>query len=229
MRSARLALSLASCCRGRKATEVIEPSAPAAKAVDGDVAPQSATPWRNVLMGNIPDDRHIIQALIARVEQLEKLIQNNQAQSHVQHDNCRQHRMERAPQTEHIFRYSKRQNLVVFGTAENSACASPEALTTTCKVCCSRIYPAQQRALVSCANRLGKWKVAQKKPRAVLVELTTVSAKHRAFKASSRLRADSIRLMRISTRSRCNSARACPQASWASRSEASSLSSGATL
>ena len=34
-----------------------------------------------------------------------------------------------------------------------------------------------------------KWKAAQKKPRAVLVELTTVSAKHRAFKASSCLRA----------------------------------------
>jgi len=41
---------------------------------------------------------------------------------------------------------------------------------------------------------LGKWKAAQKKPRAVLVELTTVSAKHRAFKASSRLRASRIRL-----------------------------------
>ena len=48
--------------------------------------------------------------------------------------------------------------------------------------------------LVSCAYRLSKWKAAQKKPRAVLVELTTVSAKHRAFKASSRLRASHIRL-----------------------------------
>ncbi len=55
--------------RGRKATEVTEPSAPAAKAqkaVDGDVAQQSATPWRDVLMGNSPDDRHTIQALIAQ-------------------------------------------------------------------------------------------------------------------------------------------------------------------
>ncbi|DBA73415.1 TPA: hypothetical protein ACH3X1_011454 [Trebouxia sp. C0004] len=117
--------------RGRKAADVTEPSAPAAKAqkaVDGDVAQQSATPWRDVLMGNSPDDRHTIQALIAEVEQLRKLIQNNQAQSNSQHDNCRQQRMESSPQTEHMLRYSKRQNLVVFGIAESSACATPEAL-----------------------------------------------------------------------------------------------------
>ncbi len=55
--------------RGRKAAEVTEPSAPAAKAqkaVDGDVAQQSATPWRDVLMGNSPDDRHTVQALIVQ-------------------------------------------------------------------------------------------------------------------------------------------------------------------
>jgi len=48
--------------------------------------------------------------------------------------------------------------------------------------------------LVSCADRLGKWKAAQQRPKAVLVELTTLSAKHKAFKASSRLRAIRIRL-----------------------------------
>ena len=101
---------------GRKTTEVTEPSAPAAKAqkaVDGDVAQQSATP---------PDDRHTIQALIVE-EQLKKLIQNNQAQSNSHHDSCRQHRMERSPQTEHMLRY-----IVVFGIAENSACATSEPL-----------------------------------------------------------------------------------------------------
>ena len=183
--------------RGRKATEVAEPSAPAAKAqkaVDGDVAQQSATPWRDVLMGNSPDDRHTIQALIARVEQLEKLIQNSQAQSNAQHDNCRQHRMESSPQTEHMLRYSKRQNLVVFGIAESSACASPEALTAHVQSLLFEGLPSSAAPLVSCAYRLGKWKAAQTKPRAVLVELTTVSAKHRAFKASSRLRANRIRL-----------------------------------
>ncbi len=38
-----------------------------------------ATSWRDVLMGNSPDDRHTIQALVAEVEQLKKLINNNRA------------------------------------------------------------------------------------------------------------------------------------------------------
>ncbi|DBB06992.1 TPA: hypothetical protein ACH3X1_011583 [Trebouxia sp. C0004] len=115
------------------------------------------------------DDRHTIQALFAKVEQLRKLIQNNQAQSNNQHDNCRQQHMESSPQTEHMLRYSKRQNLVVFSIAKSSAYATPEALAA-------------------------HWKVAQKKPRATLEALTIVSAKHRAFKASSRLRASRIHL-----------------------------------
>ncbi|DBA79956.1 TPA: hypothetical protein ACH3X1_008161 [Trebouxia sp. C0004] len=96
------------------------PAAPPAK--------PPATSWRDVLMGNSPDDRHTIQAQIAEVEQLKKLINNNRAQSDSQHDNCRQHRMESSPQTEHMLGYSKRRNLVVFGIAESSACATPEAL-----------------------------------------------------------------------------------------------------
>ena len=71
------------------------------KAVNGDVAQQSATLWRDVLMGNSPDDWHTIQALVAEVEQLRKLIQNNQAQANSRHDDCWQHRMESLPQTEH--------------------------------------------------------------------------------------------------------------------------------
>ncbi len=176
-------------------------------------------------MGNSPDDRHTIQALFAEVEQLKKLINNNRAQSDRQHDNCRQHRMESSPQTEQMLRYSNRQNLVVFGLAENSACATPEALAAHLQSLLFEDAPSSAAPLVSCAYRLGKWKAAQKKPRAVLVELTTVSAKHRAFKESSRQAA--FAWMRISLPSRCNSARACPQTSWASRSEASSLSSGA--
>ncbi len=94
------------------------PAAPPAK--------PPATSWCDVLMGNSPDDRHTIQALVAEVEQLKKLINNNRAQSDSQHDNCRQHRMESSPQTEHMLRYSKRQNLVFFGVAESSACTTPE-------------------------------------------------------------------------------------------------------
>ncbi len=47
------------------------PAAPPAK--------PPATSWRDVLMGNSPDDRHTIQALVAEVEQLKKLINNNRA------------------------------------------------------------------------------------------------------------------------------------------------------
>ncbi len=78
--------------------------------------------------------------------------------------------------------------------AESSTCATPEALTAHVQSLLFEDVPNSAAPLVSCAYRLGKWKAAQKKPRAVLVELTTVSAKHRAFKASSRLRANRIRL-----------------------------------
>ena len=162
------------------------PAAPPAK--------PPATSWRDVLMGNSLDDRHTIQALIAEVEQLKKLINNNRAQSDSQHDNCRQHCMESSPQTEHMLRYSKRQNLVVFGVAESSACTTPEALAAHLHSLLFGDVPSSAAPLVSCAYRSGKWKAAQKKPRAILVELTTVSAKHRAFKASSRLRASHVRL-----------------------------------
>ena len=54
--------------------------------------------------------------------------------------------------------------------------------------------PASGLPIVRSAYRLGKWKQDQLKLRAVLVELTLVAAKHTAFQASSRLRADRIRL-----------------------------------
>ncbi len=47
---------------------------------------------------------------------------------------------------------------------------------------------------VRSAFRLGKWKQDQGKPRAVLVELLCVAAKHTAFQASKRLRAMKVRL-----------------------------------
>ena len=56
------------------------------------------------------------------------------------------------------------------------------------------MHPGQQRPLSAALIAWASGAAAQKKPRAVLVELTTVSAKHRAFKASSRLRASRIRL-----------------------------------
>ena len=49
--------------------------------------------------------------------------------------------------------------------------------------------PASELTRVRPAYRLGKWKQGQLMPRAVLVELLSVGAKHTAFQASSRLRA----------------------------------------
>ncbi|DBA97419.1 TPA: hypothetical protein ACH3X1_015139 [Trebouxia sp. C0004] len=109
-------------------------------------------------MGNSPDDRLTIQALIAEVEQLKKLINNNRAQSDSQHDNCRQHRMKSSPQTEQMLRYSKRRNLVVFGIAESSACATPKALAAHLQSLLFEDAPSSATPLVSCAYRLGKWK-----------------------------------------------------------------------
>ena len=54
--------------------------------------------------------------------------------------------------------------------------------------------PASELTTVRSAYRLGKWKQGQLKPRAVLVELMSVGARHTAFQASSRLRAARIRL-----------------------------------
>ena len=54
--------------------------------------------------------------------------------------------------------------------------------------------PASELTVVRSAYRLGKWRQSQPKPRAVLVELISVAAKHTAFQASSRLRASKIRL-----------------------------------
>ncbi|DBA81987.1 TPA: hypothetical protein ACH3X1_007690 [Trebouxia sp. C0004] len=97
--------------------------------------------------------------------------------------------MESPPETEHMLRYSKRQNLVVFGLAESSA---QEALAADVQGLLFEDVPSLAAPLVSCAYRLRKWNVAQKKPRAVMVELITMSAKHRAFKASGCLRASRI-------------------------------------
>ena len=54
--------------------------------------------------------------------------------------------------------------------------------------------PASELTVVRSAYHLGKWRQSQPKPRAVLVELISVAAKHTAFQASNRLGASKIRL-----------------------------------
>ncbi|KAA6425964.1 MAG: hypothetical protein FRX49_04339 [Trebouxia sp. A1-2] len=89
--------------------------------------------------------------------------------------------------------------------ASGSTQAAPPVKLSFADVVAGRSTPEQTVAVlvsevqrlkgdVRSAFRLGKWKQDQSKPRAVLVELLSVAAKHTAFQASSRLRADSIRL-----------------------------------
>ena len=54
--------------------------------------------------------------------------------------------------------------------------------------------PSGELTTVRSAYCLGEWKQGQPKPRAVLVKLMSIGAKHTAFQASSRLRAARIRL-----------------------------------
>ena len=181
----------------RKAPEGSGQSAPAAKAqkaVSGDVAQQAKASWADVVAGRVQNQQQVVPVLIAKIQQLEQLVQNHQAINDSRRDDFLQFRTATSAQIEQTLRYSKRRNLVVFGVAESSAYTTPGALAAHLQDLLFEGSPSSTSFLVGCAYRLGKWKSAQKKPRAVLVELTSVSAKHRAFQASKRLRATHIRL-----------------------------------
>ena len=90
--------------------------------------------------------------------------------------------------------HSKHNNLIVFGIPESSAHSMPAKLACHMQGVLFQAAPATELTLVRSAFRLGKWKQDRHKPRAVLVELLSVAAKHTAFQASSRLRASGIRL-----------------------------------
>ncbi|DBA71856.1 TPA: hypothetical protein ACH3X2_010905 [Trebouxia sp. C0005] len=61
-----------------------------------------------------------------------------------------------------MIRYSKRQNLVVFGIAESSAYATPEALAAHVQSLLFGHVPSSAAPLVSCTYRLGKWKASSR-------------------------------------------------------------------
>ena len=102
-------------------------------------------------------------------------------------------RITNSEQLEHLRRHSKRNNIVVFGVPESSLYNTPAALAKHVQAVLFEIAPASQLTTVRNVFRLGKWRADQQKPREILVELLSVSAKHVAFKASSRLRAAGIR------------------------------------
>ena len=105
-----------------------------------------------------------------------------------------QERQAGALQMEHLLRHSKCNNLVVFGVPESPAYSLPAQLARHMQGVLFQAAPASEQTTVRSAYRLGKWKEGQLKPRAVLVELMSIGAKHTAFQASSRLRAARIRL-----------------------------------
>ena len=129
------------------------------------------------------------------------------------YDQLQQERQANALQLEHVLRHSKQNNLVVFGVPESLAYSLPAELVRHMQGVLFQTAPASGLTTVRSAYWLGRWQQDQLKPRAVLVELTSVAAKHTTFQASSQLRADRIRIDKISLHSRCNNTRACPQSS----------------
>ncbi|DBA77442.1 TPA: hypothetical protein ACH3X1_009272 [Trebouxia sp. C0004] len=99
-----------------------------------------------------------------------------------------------AEQLEHLHRHSKRNNLVVFGVSESMALNTPAALAHHMQGLLFQTATSSELTMVRSAFRLGKWRQDQGKPRAVLVELLSVAAKHTAFQASKPLRDLKIRL-----------------------------------
>ncbi len=85
-------------------------------------------------------------------------------------------------------------NLVVFGVPESMALNTPAALACHMQGLLFQTHTASELTKVRSAFRLGNWKQDQGKPRAVLVELLSVAAKHTALQASKRLRAVKVRL-----------------------------------
>ena len=110
------------------------------------------------------------------------------------YDQLQQERRTTDLQLEHLLRHSKRNNLIVFGVSESMAYSLPKQLARHMQGVLFQTDPASELTVVRSAYHLGKWRQSQPKPRAVLVELISVAAKHTAFQASSRLRASKIRL-----------------------------------
>ena len=110
------------------------------------------------------------------------------------YDQLQQEKQTSGQRVEHLHRHCKRNNLVVFGVPESVALNTPAALARHVQGLFFQTGPNSELTLVRSAYRLGKGKQDQSKPRAILVELLSVAAKHTAFKSSSRLRGMKIRL-----------------------------------
>jgi len=182
--------------RKRKASQQ-RPAATAAASPDASGSTQAAPPakpsFADVVAGRTTPEQ-AVSVLISEVQRLTMEVSQVRAFSTRTYDQLQQEKQSSAERLEHLHRHSKRNNLVVFGVPESMALNTPAALACHMQGLLFQTPTGSELTKVRSAFRLGKWKQDQGKPRAVLVELLSVAAKHTAFQASKRLRAMKVRL-----------------------------------
>ncbi|DBA74374.1 TPA: hypothetical protein ACH3X1_011140 [Trebouxia sp. C0004] len=175
---------------GRKRkTSQQRPAATAAASPDASgstpAAPPAKPSFADVVAGRTKPEQ-TISVLIGEVQRLTMEVSQVRAFGTRTYDQLQQEKQSSAEQLEHLHRHSKRNNLVVFGVPESMALNTPgSAGVPHARAALSDTHLTKVRS----AFRLGKWKQDQGKPRAVLVELLSVAAKHTAFQAFKRLKA----------------------------------------
>ncbi|DBA87836.1 TPA: hypothetical protein ACH3X1_004833 [Trebouxia sp. C0004] len=132
-----------------------------------------------------------VSALVGEIQRLSVEVGQARAFGNRTYDQLQQEKQSNAEQLERLHRHSKRNNLVVFGVPESN---TPAALARHMQGLLFQTATSSELTMVRSTFRLGKWRQDQGKPRAVLVELLSVTAKHIAFQASKRLRGLKIRL-----------------------------------
>ncbi|DBA71861.1 TPA: hypothetical protein ACH3X2_010910 [Trebouxia sp. C0005] len=182
--------------RKRKTTQQrLAAKAAASQGASGSTqaAPPVKLSFADVVAGRTTPEQ-TVAVLVSEVQRLKGEVSQARAFGERTYDQLQQEKQSNTEQLERLHRHSKRNNLIVFGVPESAALQTPAALARHLQGLLFQTTTASGLTQVRSAFRLGKWKQDQSKPRAVLVELLSVAAKHTAFQASSRLRADSIRL-----------------------------------
>jgi len=182
--------------RKRKARQQPAAAAAASPAASGSTqaAPPPAKPsFADVVAGRTTPEQ-TVSALVSEIQRLTVEVGQARAFGERTYGQLQQEKQSNAEQLKRLHRHSKRNNLVVFGVPESMALSTPAALARHMQGLFFQTATGSDLTLVRSAFRLGKWRQDQSKPRAVLVELLSVAAKHTAFQASKRLRAMKVRL-----------------------------------
>ncbi|DBA96686.1 TPA: hypothetical protein ACH3X1_015537 [Trebouxia sp. C0004] len=183
--------------RKRKARQQPAATATASPAASGSTlagppgGPAPAKPsFADVVAGRTTPEQ-TVSALVGEIQRLTVEVGQARAFGNKTYD---QEKQSNAEQLERLHRHSKRNNLVVFGVPESMALNTPAALARHMQGLLFQTATSSELTMVRSAFRPGKWRQDQGKPRAVLVELLSVAAKHIAFQASKRLRDLKVRL-----------------------------------